>query len=61
MTMPFVECLSRGECRNSDPGLSFWLTTINPSQQFSAPQSATLKDSFRSRVSRCRVCSRQGF
>jgi hypothetical protein len=60
-TVPFVQCLSRGECRSLSVGLSFWLTILDPSQQFETPLTETVKSGFVSHVSRCRVCTRDGF
>uniref|UniRef100_A0A672U408 Collagen IV NC1 domain-containing protein n=2 Tax=Strigops habroptila TaxID=2489341 RepID=A0A672U408_STRHB len=56
---PFIECNgARGTCHYFANKYSFWLTTVEQSQQFvSAPPSETLKaGQLRTRVSRCQVC-----
>uniref|UniRef100_A0A8B9NWE7 Collagen IV NC1 domain-containing protein n=2 Tax=Apteryx TaxID=8821 RepID=A0A8B9NWE7_APTOW len=56
---PFIECNgARGSCHYFANKYSFWLTTVEQSQQFvSAPPSETLKaGQLRTRVSRCQVC-----
>lgn len=56
---PFIECHGRGTCNYYATTLSFWLSTIDQSQQFQKPQPATLKaGNLRSKISRCRVCMR---
>jgi integrin beta 8 len=56
---PFIECHGRGTCNYYATTLSFWLSTIDGSQQFQKPQPATLKaGNLRSKISRCRVCMR---
>uniref|UniRef100_A0A183CR21 Collagen IV NC1 domain-containing protein n=2 Tax=Globodera pallida TaxID=36090 RepID=A0A183CR21_GLOPA len=57
-TTPFIECNgARGSCHFFANKFSFWLTTIEDQQQFSIPQSQTLKaGNQRSRISRCQVC-----
>lgn len=57
---PFIECNgARGTCHYFANSLSFWLTNIEESQQFTRPISQTLKSlNLRSRVSRCNVCLR---
>ena len=57
-TTPFIECNgARGSCHFFANKFSFWLTTIDDSQQFTIPQSQTVKaGSTRSRISRCQVC-----
>lgn len=58
---PFIECNgSRGTCHYFANTLSFWLATIDPDEQFTAPQRQTLKkDTSRGRISRCQVCIRR--
>jgi len=56
---PFIECNgARGTCHYFANKYSFWLTTVEQSQQFvGAPPSETLKaGQLRTRVSRCQVC-----
>jgi integrin beta 8 len=55
---PFIECNgARGTCHYFANKFSFWLATIEDSDQFQTPQSQTLKaGSLRTRVSRCQVC-----
>uniref|UniRef100_A0A803SN23 Collagen IV NC1 domain-containing protein n=3 Tax=Anolis carolinensis TaxID=28377 RepID=A0A803SN23_ANOCA len=56
---PFIECNgARGTCHYFSNKYSFWLTTVEPAQQFvEAPVSETLKaGQLRMRVSRCQVC-----
>lgn len=58
---PFIECNgARGSCHYFANKFSFWLTTIESSQQWVQPESQTLKaGNLRSRVSRCQVCTRR--
>ncbi|MCL4140345.1 UNVERIFIED_CONTAM: hypothetical protein GTU68_017613, partial [Idotea baltica] len=55
---PFIECNgARGSCHYFANKLSFWLSTIDERNQFTKPQSETLKaGNLRTRVSRCQVC-----
>ncbi|KAF5303169.1 hypothetical protein FQA39_LY10082 [Lamprigera yunnana] len=55
---PFIECNgASGTCHYFATKLSFWLATIEVSQQFRIPQQQTLKaGSVRDRVGRCQVC-----
>lgn len=55
---PFIECNgARGTCHYFANKFSFWLSTIDPVDQFSRPVSTTLKaGDLRSRISRCAVC-----
>lgn len=57
---PFIECNgARGTCHYFANKFSFWLATIETSQQFRTPQKETLKaGNVRNRVSRCQVCIR---
>lgn len=58
---PFIECNgAKGTCHYFANKYSFWLTTVDPRQEFGAPpQQETLKGGQeRSRVSRCQVCSK---
>ncbi|CAL8312852.1 unnamed protein product [Gadus morhua 'NCC'] len=58
---PFVECQgARGTCFYFANRLSFWLTTVGPTEQFLSPQIGTIKtpDRQRQNTSRCHVCSR---
>lgn len=62
---PFVECQgSRGTCHFFSDKYSFWLVTIDQTQQFEKQLPTTLNankgDDLSSRVSRCRVCLRTG-
>ena len=59
-TTPFIECNgARGSCHYFANKFSFWLATIEDSQQFSTPQSQTIKSGgHRARLSRCQVCMR---
>jgi integrin beta 8 len=58
---PFIECNgARGTCHYFANKFSFWLATIDSSQQFIQPQPDTLKaGNLRSRISRCQVCMKQ--
>ncbi|CAG0886337.1 unnamed protein product [Darwinula stevensoni] len=58
---PFIECNgARGTCHYFANKYSFWLSTVEESQQFSQPQSETLKaGNLRTRVSRCQVCMKK--
>jgi len=60
-TTPFIECNgARGTCHYFANKFSFWLSTIDPQQQFFTPQPETLKaGNLRSRVSRCQVCIKE--
>lgn len=53
---PMVECHGDGKCNYYDTMTSFWLTTIDETQQFSMPQQRTLKADQTSKISRCAVC-----
>lgn len=58
---PFIECNgARGTCHFFANKYSFWLTTVDPNQEFgSPPEQETLKGGLeRSKVSRCQVCSK---
>lgn len=58
---PFIECNgAKGTCHYFANKYSFWLTTVNPSQEFIySPAQETMKaGQERSRVSRCQVCSK---
>lgn len=58
---PFIECNgAKGTCHYFANKYSFWLTTVNPSQEFIySPAQETLKaGQERSKVSRCQVCSK---
>lgn len=58
-TSPFIECHGRGTCNYYATTLSFWLSTIDRTQQFGKPLPATLKaGSLRQKISRCQVCMR---
>jgi len=55
---PFIECNgARGSCHYFANKLSFWLATIDDSDQFVTPRKQTLKKgNLLQRVSRCQVC-----
>lgn len=55
---PFIECNGEGgTCHHFANKLSFWLTTIEDSQQFASPRRSTLKSGrLLELVSRCTVC-----
>ena len=57
---PFIECNgARGHCFYFSNQYSFWLTTVEASEQFGTPVPQTLKArNLRTRVSRCQVCTR---
>uniref|UniRef100_A0A3Q1FQ28 Collagen IV NC1 domain-containing protein n=1 Tax=Acanthochromis polyacanthus TaxID=80966 RepID=A0A3Q1FQ28_9TELE len=58
---PFIECNgAKGTCHYFANKYSFWLTTVDPSQEFLySPAQETLKGGQeRSKVSRCQVCSK---
>lgn len=56
---PFIECHGRGTCNYFANTYSFWLSTIDQVDQFTAPVEVTLKNgNLMSRVSRCAVCKR---
>ncbi|TKS93214.1 Collagen alpha-2(IV) chain [Collichthys lucidus] len=58
---PFIECNgAKGTCHYFANKYSFWLTTVDPNQEFVySPGQETLKGGQeRSRVSRCQVCSK---
>lgn len=58
---PFIECNgAKGSCHYFANKYSFWLTTVEPSQEFVySPAQETLKGGQeRSKVSRCQVCSK---
>uniref|UniRef100_A0A3P9DEF1 Collagen IV NC1 domain-containing protein n=1 Tax=Maylandia zebra TaxID=106582 RepID=A0A3P9DEF1_9CICH len=58
---PFIECNgARGTCHYFANKYSFWLTTVDPENEFTfSPAKETLKGGQeRSRVSRCQVCSK---
>lgn len=57
---PFIECNgARGTCHYFANKLSFWLATIEESDQFVTPRKQTLKKgNLLQRVSRCQVCVR---
>uniref|UniRef100_A0A3B5BCW3 Collagen, type IV, alpha 6 n=1 Tax=Stegastes partitus TaxID=144197 RepID=A0A3B5BCW3_9TELE len=58
---PFIECNgAKGTCHYFANKYSFWLTTVDPSQEFlySPPQETLKGGQERSKVSRCQVCSK---
>ena len=60
---PFIECQgARGTCNFFSDKFSFWLTTVDQQTQFQPTQSETLHGNkghdLKSRVSRCRVCTK---
>jgi len=58
-TSPFIECHGRGTCNYYATTLSFWLSTVDRSLQFSKPLPETLKaGDLRQKISRCQVCMR---
>jgi len=58
-TSPFIECHGRGTCNYYATTLSFWLSTVDRSLQFSKPLPETLKaGNLRQKISRCQVCMR---
>ena len=57
---PFIECTGHGRCNYFSTAVSYWMATIEQSQQFKKPVQQTLKAGvLTSRVSRCVVCMRQ--
>lgn len=57
---PFIECHGNGQCNHYATSYSFWLATLRSFDEFRTPVSETLKaGSQESRISRCRVCTRQ--
>lgn len=58
---PFIECNGgKGHCHYYETMTSFWLVTLETSEQFTKPQQQTLKaNNLLSRVSRCQVCIKQ--
>lgn len=60
-THPFIECQgARSSCHYFANLYSFWLTTVNKSEQFISPRPDTIKaaERQRHRASRCQVCLR---
>jgi integrin beta 8 len=58
---PFIECTgARGTCQYFANSLSFWMRTIEPSNEFQDPQLQAFKGRLngRNQVSRCAVCTR---
>ena len=58
---PFIECTgARGTCQYFSNSLSFWMRTIDQSQQFTDPTLQAFKGRLngRAQVSRCSVCVR---
>lgn len=55
---PFIECNgARGTCHYFANTFSFWLTTVEQSNQFRRPEPETLKaGNLRNRISRCTIC-----
>lgn len=58
---PFIECHGIGRCNYFTTAFSYWLATIEASEQFRKPRQQTLKGNtlMRSHISRCAVCERQ--
>ena len=57
---PFIECQGHGKCNYYTTAYSFWLATIEQTDQFRTPDSQTLKSGdLISKVSRCQVCIRR--
>jgi integrin beta 8 len=57
---PFIECHGRGTCNYFANTYSFWLTTIDPADQFVVPTELTLKTgNLFQKVSRCSVCKKK--
>lgn len=54
---PFVQVSSRGECEFHPTSQSFWLTTSNNSDDFSAPSPSINYDD--TGIARCQVCRRR--
>lgn len=60
--MPFIECNGpAGSCFFYSNSKSFWMTTVNATDQFSPPTPTILNfsDNPQTRVSRCSVCLRR--
>ena len=57
-TSPFIECNgARGSCHYFANEFSYWLTSMNGRDSFSAPVPETIKGpNHRERISRCQVC-----
>jgi integrin beta 8 len=57
---PYVECMVKGTCQFFANSISFWLRTLEASNQFADPQMAALKGvtSGMASTSRCQVCVR---
>lgn len=57
---PFIECNGQGgTCNHFANSLSFWMSIIEPDQQFAAPRTQTFKNNdLRTKISRCQVCIR---
>ena len=59
-TRPFIECHGHGRCNYYASAFSYWLATIEESEQFTRPVAQTLKGpDTRSKISRCVVCLRR--
>ena len=63
---PFIECNgARGSCNYFSDKFSFWLTTISKQSMFQTIPSETLHgnkgQNLKSRISRCRVCTKGRF
>lgn len=59
-TNPFIECNGgKGHCHFYETMTSFWLVTLDATQQFTKPVQETIKaGSFYNKLSRCQVCIR---
>lgn len=56
---PFIECHGQGTCNYYATTLSYWLATIERSEQFFRPTPVTLKaGDLLNKISRCQVCMR---
>ncbi|XP_071763612.2 collagen alpha-2(IV) chain-like [Centroberyx gerrardi] len=59
---PFIECQgARGTCHYFANLYSFWLTAVNPRDQFVVPEPGTIKaaEKQRQKASQCHVCTRE--
>lgn len=57
---PYIECIGRGQCNTYSTAYSFWLSVIEPSDQFRTPEPMVLKSGdLINKVSRCQACKRR--
>jgi collagen type IV alpha len=58
MPAPYIECKAAGHCNKYSTLLSFWLTNVDQSKQFSPIQLDTFKaGNIKPQISRCKVCT----